>query len=81
MIVLPGAGVISPEVAEAGEVCVPERRVSDVVEPVSKGRLDGEAAADADCKGEAIGDDGAARDDTTELSTIGLTRQVGFTRQ
>lgn len=73
-IVILGAAVVSaPEVTEAGRVCVPERTVADVIDPISEDNLVAEAAADAESEGEAEGDMGkepAAALETAELAMI-----------
>ena len=46
-LILAGAVTVESEVADAEGVCVPERTVSGVIEPVCEGMVDAEAAADA----------------------------------
>lgn len=46
-LILAGAVIVESEVADAEGVSVPERTVSEVIEPVCEGMVDAEAAADA----------------------------------
>lgn len=47
-VICPAALDVVPEVGEVEEVCVPERSVAELMDPVCEGKVDAEAAADAD---------------------------------
>ena len=83
-ITTPGADVVelavAPLLAEAEGVRVPERMVFEAMDPVSEGKLNPEAAADAGgAVGEAVGEAWDAMDDTADGSMTGLTRQQELT--
>lgn len=46
-VICPAALDVAPEVSEVEEVRVPERSVAEVMDPVREGKVDAEAAADA----------------------------------
>lgn len=46
-IICPASLEVAPEVAEVEEVRVPESSVAEVMDPVREGKVDAEAAADA----------------------------------
>ena len=63
------ASVFAAAVLEAEEAGVAERVVSVVMDPVSDGPVDTDAAADADCEGDAK-EAGARVDDETAVAMI-----------